>query len=36
MVILEINALTLHFLPGPLEAVPGVSAGVDDVEAGVG
>ena len=35
MVILEINALTLHFLPGPLEAVAGVCACVDDVEAGV-
>ena len=27
---------TLHFLPGPLEAVPGISAGVDDVQGGVG
>ena len=26
---------TLHFLPGSLEAIPGVSAGVDDVQGGV-
>ena len=30
------NVLTLYFLPGPLEAVPCVSAGVHNVEAGVG
>ena len=27
---------TLHFLPSSLEAIPGVGAGVDDVQGGVG